>query len=379
MNAVYIDSFNIISSLGHTADSNFSKIKAGESGIKKHLLQNIDDEIIHASLIDELEMEKLSNSIKNQHNYSRFEKLLIASIADAGTKSSIDFSTSETIFIISTTKGNISLLETEAVSDELIHRMSLSTSAKKVAHYFNNPNEPIVISNACISGVVAIMHGSQLLQDGNYKNAVVAGADVISKFVYSGFKSFQALSAGGCSPFSNNRDGINLGEAAATILLTTSKVGEVSVLEGSISNDSNHISGPSRSGAELSHAINSAIHKSGINKSQLGFISAHGTATLYNDEMEAKAFDISELNHVPVNSLKGYFGHTLGAAGILESIISIQSLQNDIIIPTKGFTERGVSVEVNIINQLIHQSNTHCLKTASGFGGCNAALIFSKS
>jgi 3-oxoacyl-[acyl-carrier-protein] synthase-1 len=116
----------------------------------------------------------------------------------------------------------------------------------------------------------------------------------------------------------------------------------------------------------------------GLTAKDIDLISAHGTATLYNDEMEAKAITLANLQSVPVNSLKGYYGHTLGAAGIIESIISIRSLKENMIIPTLGFQNLGVSNPINVCSSLYKTSLKNCLKTASGFGGCNAAMIFSK-
>jgi 3-oxoacyl-[acyl-carrier-protein] synthase-1 len=146
-----------------------------------------------------------------------------------------------------------------------------------------------------------------------------------------------------------------------------------------LSNDANHISGPSRTGEELAQAIQIALTTSDMTADDIDFISAHGTATLYNDEMEAKAFTVANLGHVPMNSLKGYFGHTLGAAGIVEMIISMHSLLNNELVPTFGFHELGVSKPINVIKQIESKELTTCLKTASGFGGCNAAVILNKN
>ena len=126
------------------------------------------------------------------------------------------------------------------------------------------------------------------------------------------------------------------------------------------------------------NAIKIAMDDAGLSANDIDFISAHGTATLYNDEMEAKAIASAKLESSPVNSLKGFYGHTLGAAGLIESIISIESLKQNIVIPTKGFEEIGVSKQINICDEIIQAPLQHCLKTASGFGGCNAAVIFSK-
>ena len=384
MKAVSVDAMNIISKVGNTSEETFANILNGMTGVELHHRKDIDDEPIWASLIDDLNYRKLTSFIDQPEKYTRFENLQIASISEASKTSNIDLSDPQTIFLFSTTKGNISILEKTSFSDAVAERTSLYHSGKLIAAYFNNTNEPVIISNACISGVVALMHAQRLLKSGIYKNAVVVGADVITQFVYSGFKSFQALSSGRCAPFSAERNGINLGEAAATIILTTdsnseSELNSIKILEGSVTNDSNHISGPSRTGDELKTAIQNSIKRSGVSAEEIGFISAHGTATLYNDEMEAKAFYAAGLGEVPINSLKGYFGHTLGAAGVVESAISILSLIHNTVIPTAGFVSSGVTSDVTICSTPLKINSNYCLKTASGFGGCNAALIFSKS
>ena len=131
--------------------------------------------------------------------------------------------------------------------------------------------------------------GMRLLRSGQYETAVVAGADTISEFILSGFQSFQALSSDICKPFDKDRNGLNLGEGAGTIILSSDQnyCEKIKVLGGGISNDANHISGPSRTGKELSFAISQALKDAGLSADEIGFISAHGTATIYNDEMEA--------------------------------------------------------------------------------------------
>lgn len=381
MRKVFVENHCIISPLGLSSEENFSNLKKGESGVQIHHNSLIDDEPFWASLIDNEKIKSLP--INHGEKYTRFEKLLIGSIQGAIKSSNIDLKDSRTIFIVSTTKGNISILEdNEEINDELKDKLKLFYSANLITEYFNNPNIPIVISNACISGVVALIYARRLLESGQYDNAVVCGADTIGKFVFSGFKSFQALSPGRCKPFSADRNGINLGEAGAAMVLSTSSellvhTKKIQINGGAIANDANHISGPSRTGEELSYSIKRALQDSGLEVDAIDMISAHGTATLYNDDMEAKAITLSGLQNTPVNSLKGYFGHTLGTAGILESIISCMSMMEGIIIPTIGFTDIGVTPNINVCDELINAPIKHCLKTASGFGGCNAALVFS--
>lgn len=377
MTDIFISADNIISPTASTTADNFTQLTKNISGVRQHSSNDISNEVFYAALFGK---DQPFGNYSRQDALTRFEKLLIASIGDALEKSLVNAADNKTILILSTTKGNISLLETEPVSAALHKRISLNTSAAMIAHHFGFVNTPVIVSNACISGIVALLTGMRLIQSGRYDHAVVAGADVISKFVLSGFQSFQAVSSSPCKPFDAARDGINLGEGAATVILSSSKNNSagIKIKGGAVSNDANHISGPSRTGEELNIAITKTMKAAGLPAKDIDFISAHGTATVFNDEMEAKAINLAGLQDVPVNSLKGYYGHTLGAAGLIESAISIQSLKQNTVIPTRGFSNLGVSQPVNVCSSLYNATLKNCLKTASGFGGCNAAIIFSK-
>lgn len=372
---VFIVADNIFSPLGKTTAENFEQLKNSVSGVKQHHDETLSPTPFFASRFDED-----ARFLPSGDGYTKFEHLLIASIADALKNDDIDPKDKKTVLIISSTKGNIALLETEDNNPALQQRIAMSTSAKMIAEHFGFQNQPIIISNACISGVMAIITGMRLLKAGEYENAVIAGADVISKFIVSGFQSFQALSPAVCKPFDKSRDGLNLGEGAATIILSTQQKfeGSIKVKSGSVSNDANHISGPSRTGAELAHAVKQAMNDAGLAAGDIDFISAHGTATVYNDEMEANALALSGLQPVPLNSLKGYYGHTLGAAGLIESVVSLQSLKEKLVIPTLGFEENGVTSAVNVCTSPLQIDAVNFIKTASGFGGCNAAVVIGK-
>jgi len=375
MKDIFICSDNILSPIGSTSAENFVQLSNLVSGIKRHDEGSISEQPFYASLFKGDE-----NFTKEKTAYTKFEQLLIASVSDALKNSSVQPADNKTILIISSTKGNISLLETEKVDASLKTRMALHHSAKLVAEHFQFANKPIVISNACISGLLAIITGMRLIRSGQYDHAVIAGADVISKFVLSGFQSFQAVSSGRCKPFDETRDGINLGEGAATMIISADKTKSkgIKIVSGSVSNDANHISGPSRTGEELFQAIRISMKDAGLSANDIDLISAHGTATVYNDEMEAKAITLAGLEAVPVNSLKGNYGHTLGAAGLIESIISAHSLMQNKVLPTLGFKQMGVSKPLNIPVAIDERPLKNCLKTASGFGGCNAAIVMSK-
>jgi 3-oxoacyl-[acyl-carrier-protein] synthase-1 len=368
MREVWVARDNIVSPLGKSSKENYKNLQQGITG-----LQRMEDPAISSSSI----MAGRIPDIQSSSRISNFEAIGLEALS--GLLQNISLPPDRTLFILSTTKGNIRLLEEGKVNHERIHLHATSAYLAGQVGYKNH----IIVSNACISGVMAIIVAKRFLQSGKYDHAVILGADSLSHFIVSGFQSLQALSNELCKPFDKNRKGINLGEAAAAILLTTNpdKTGGTSTIKisgGGLSNDANHISGPSRTGEELSMAIHQALAEAGVTSKEIDFVSAHGTATLYNDEMESKAFHLAGLNDVPVNSLKGYFGHTLGAAGILETIISIHSLLNNELIPTKGFDQPGVSQPINVIQKLVSTPLAMCLKTASGFGGCNAALMLQK-
>ncbi len=374
----WIAADQIISPLGLTAEENYQAMREGKSGIT--LVEN------SAFSKDPVYLGKIYDSppvqgVNNRTAFTRFERLVILSIQDVLLRIKLDTASAKVIFILSTTKGNIDLMEEGKRERRHVH---LPETARTISQFFANPNTPLVISNACVSGVTAMLLGKQLVESGQYDHAVVTGADVLSRFIVSGFQCLSALSPEPCRPFDKKRKGTTLGEAAGTVVLTSDpgKIGaepKIRILGGGLSNDANHISGPSRTGEELGMAIQRAIKDSGIRREEIDFVSAHGTATLFNDEMEAKAFNLSGLRDTPLNSLKGYFGHTLGAAGVVESVMSIHALLHNELMPTLGYEETGVSVPVNINKRLESRQLTTCLKTASGFGGCNAAMILKKA
>jgi 3-oxoacyl-[acyl-carrier-protein] synthase-1 len=368
MRKVWAIADSIVSPLGFSAEENYGRIKAGETAISDFAFDDDQDNIVKAAAI---------------RNRTSFEGLTffesICSIALDKLFARISLPRDRTLFILSTTKGNIDLLEREPESAE---RIKLYDTAVLLARRFGLQHVQVV-SNACISGVLGLIVAKRFLQSNKYDHAVVLGADILSKFVVSGFRSLQALSSEPCRPFDAARNGISLGEAAAAMVLSAEpqKVAAeytVAMTGEAVTNDANHISGPSRTGEELAAAIVSALNSARIRKADIDFISAHGTATVYNDEMEAKAFFVAGLEGVPLNSLKGYYGHTLGAAGVLESAISVRALLNNDLIGTAGFQTRGVSMPVKVAAKTQPYPLKRILKTASGFGGGNAAVVFEK-
>ncbi len=371
---------NIISPLGQTSKEVYEAIKRGESKAKLHdcvfgLPEPFFGSLLEHELIDSLFFSFYSGKIR----YTYFEKIAILSAFYALEKLDINPDRSDLFFVLSTTKGNIELLENPDGFDN--GRVDMSVSAQLIGAFFGNPNEVVVVSNACTSGVAAQIYADEKLKrNDKYKYAVVIGAEVLSKFIVSGFQSFKALSSQRCKPFDKNRCGLNLGEAAATIVLERSDSpidGCLSILGTGNRNDANHISGPSRTGEGLYLAIQSAMRNKCAEGRRLSFVNAHGTATLYNDDMESWAIFRSGFQDVPTNSLKGYFGHTLGAAGVLECILSGYALQEKKILSTYGFEEEGTIKKITVASELLDSTKGDSfLKIISGFGGSNAAIIY---
>lgn len=378
MSVVYIQSDNIVSPLGFTTEENFDAVVSGKTGLKYYKENTL--EVPEAFCVSHISDDILNSQfakISNQE-VTRFEKMAIFSVYNAIEKTTINPSNSRTAFILSTTKGNVDLLE-KTNSDE---RLFLWHSAQVIAKFFKNENEPLVVSNACISGVTAAIVAKRMLKSGLYDNVIVVGADVVSKFIISGFQSFKALSQEQCKPFDSERVGLNIGEGAATMILgiceTESDLpkGTIILENEAITNDANHISGPSRTGEGLFLGIQQVMKNRSV--SEIGFINAHGTATPYNDEMESIAITRNGLQSVPTQSLKGYFGHTLGAAGLLELLISAKALQQNIVIKSAGYLNSGVTQPLQIITKTESKEIQRCIKMVSGFGGCNAVSLLKK-
>ncbi len=389
MKPVYIINDNIITSLGFTTAENILSLDKGMIGIRTTdnpdlyptpvQLSCADNNLLQMKFAEVLEIYQKSTSV---NSYTRLEKFFILSIHDVLKSRMVNPGNNRTLLVISTTKGNIDLLENRNKSVFNHKRLYLWELGRIIQHFFGFANVPIIISNACISGVVAVMTATRFLKSGAYDHAVVTGGDIASEFVISGFQSFQAISPNPCKPFDLNRTGLSLGEGCGTMVLSVnpemSGPSPVCVAGAATSNDANHISGPSRTGEELSWAISQAMKQAGVNPDEVSYISAHGTATPFNDEMESKAIEFSGLSHIPVNSFKGYWGHTLGAAGLVESVAAVNSVRNNFLYRSAGFEIPGVPAPLNVITANHHEELSLCLKTASGFGGCNAAILYQK-
>lgn len=372
---VFIAGTNIFSPLGETTRENFNNAIDGKSSVRLVTEKEVCKNPAYLSVFSKDQREKLEKD--EPEKMSRFEKMCVKSMDLAITDAGITID-DKTGFILSTTKGNVGIVDgSESFENS---KLELFTSAEVLAKRFNVLTKSVVISNACISGALGIVIGARMIESGKFETVIVSGGDVLSDFIVSGFQTLKAIGSTRCRPFDKNRDGINLGECASTVILTKKDefagADPVVYAAGAFFSDANHISGPSRTAEGLYRSIKRVIED---NRSSITFISAHGTATVFNDEMEAIGFDRAELNKVPAFSLKGNLGHTLGAAGLTEVAFSIECLRNGTVPATLGYEEHGVSTKITVTREnLALDEPKGFLKTASGFGGCNCALVIKK-
>ncbi|OXB24091.1 beta-ketoacyl synthase [Flavobacterium tructae] len=373
---IYITQTNCITPLGFDVESNVEAILRGDSGIQLQNDISLMPHSFYASIISDEKLNSAFAKISTETKYSRLEKMMILALEPIIKNSGVELN-SKAAFILSTTKGNVTALKND--SADSFNNAHLDVLAKNVAAFFGFQTPPIVVSNACVSGILAISIAKRMIQSGLYDHAFVVAGDEVSEFVLSGFNAFQAMSDLPCKPYSKNRTGVSLGEATAAVLVTAETANaKIKVIGDSSINDANHISGPSRTGEGLFRSIQNALKEAQIEADKIDYISAHGTATPFNDEMEAIALNRLGLQNVPVNSLKGFYGHTLGASGLLETVIAIESANQNRLFESKGFDEMGVSEPINVIEKKEEKTIDFFLKTASGFGGCNTAVIFEK-
>ena len=384
----YIIADNVLSPLGSTTAANFEAVRAGRSSLARYAGRSKRPRVGASAGMDAFVASRFSDDQRQAlmvDGLTRFESLVYHSVSEALTHCTIDVASRRTLLVISTTKANV-----EHLSSPDYERLQPAESAKRIASRLGVTTPPLVVCNACISGVAALVTAQRLLMAGLYDTIIVTGCDIISHFIVSGFQSLKALSPEPCRPFDIDRIGMNLGEAAATIILTNGEglmvngeglmvngywllvSDQWSMVSGAIRNDAYHTSSPSPKGDGCASAIRYVID--GTDPRSLSAVNAHGTATLFNDQMESVALAATGLSQTPTNSLKGYFGHTLGASGILETIITMHSVASGELPATRGFSESGVSGKMTLSASPMAVSGHSFVKVISGFGGCNAAL-----
>lgn len=293
---------------------------------------------------------------------------------------------------IGTTIGN-------AVADELFYSDFLfnrfpdmhsiktylrANPADMVAQHFNLKSLRQCIANACSSGAVAIGQAAEWIENGICDIAIAGGADILCRVIYNGFISLKITDSQPCRPFDKNRQGLNLGEGAGIVILESDQVArqrdaQVHAILCGYGNcsDAFHISAPKRDGFGLERAIDMALGQAGINHDDIAFINAHGTATPENDRVEGALFS-RLFPCTPFHSTKGYTGHTLGAAGAIEAIITIEELKRQKIAANVGFHVPDPEFDVDPVIENTLVNGEYALSDSVAFGGNNAVLVFQK-
>ncbi len=264
-------------------------------------------------------------------------------------------------------------------------------AAKYIADHFSLNQPGLIVNAACASSTIALSRAAGRIAAGFDDCILVWGAEIISEFVFAGFASIKALTPDCCRPFDKLRNGLILGEGAAALLLMSAEKAEetgskpLARISGwGVANDAVHLTAPAADGHGLYEACNRALQRASLKPENIAAINAHGTATIHNDKMEIAAFTKlfrknGNQKKIPLHSIKGALGHTLGAAGALETTIAINSLQEQRLPPTVGL----IQPEIEICNQVAPEiqpfSGKNLLLTNSGFGGVNAALILQRT
>jgi 3-oxoacyl-[acyl-carrier-protein] synthase II len=241
----------------------------------------------------------------------------------------------------------------------------------------------VEVSAACASSTLGLAVGADLISSGMSCSVLVVAADIVSRFSFLGFNALNALSPGACRPFDKDRDGLLLGDGAAAVLLADGdyvRLAErrpLARLSGwGVANDATHITAPARDGRGLIAAIDSALKRARLEPRGIGAFSAHGTGTVYNDAMELTALDaVFGDRPFPVFSIKGAVGHTLGAAGGIEALVSARALVEGLVPPTLGLEHPEPKAHGRVSGEAQKFSSKRIMKTNSGFGGVNVALI----
>jgi 3-oxoacyl-[acyl-carrier-protein] synthase II len=294
---------------------------------------------------------------------------------------------SDASLITATTKGGIDNLERLRRGEHAeLEDISLSSIPRMISKKLGLLREGANISASCASSAIAVAQGAGLIALGRADAVLVCCMDLVSEFTFSGFSSLKALSPVPCKPFDRDRQGLSLGEGAAALLLMSSErarqenrppIGRV--LGWGIAGDAVHITAPDKDGRGLVRAVLRAVRMAGLKPGEIAAVSAHGTGTLYNDLMEMTAFlRVFGKRRVPVYSVKGALGHSLGATGGIEVALGLQALSTRILPPTVGLTHPMDQAKDRVRFEPHYVSGDYLLTSNSGFGGINAALVLAR-
>ncbi|MAM28299.1 MAG: beta-ACP synthase [Flavobacteriaceae bacterium] len=391
---IAITGIGIVSALGTGVAANRERLLHSESGLS--LLQKVESTYQNKIVVGEVTAtnQELTQTLNlpTKHNYTRTALLGCIAAKEAVKQAGIeDIKEFKTGLVSATTVGGMDQTERyfkQFAAHPDTHRYISShhagDSTEKIADQLQISEFTTTISTACSSAANAIMLGARLIKAGKLDRVVVGGTDALSKFTLNGFKSLLLLSDDHCRPFDANRDGLNLGEAAAYLVLESEKAAKGKQILGYVSgygnaNDAHHQTASSENGEGAFLAMQKALQVAGLKPSQIDYVNAHGTATPNNDLSESVALQRIFGENIPdFGSTKAFTGHTLAAAGAVEAVFSIVALQEQQLFANLNFTEPMPETGLMPVQTLQKKNIQYVLSNSFGFGGNCTSLIFSK-
>ncbi|PIF32161.1 3-oxoacyl-[acyl-carrier-protein] synthase-1 [Flavobacterium sp. 9] len=395
---VAITGMGIISSIGNSVEENFISLIENKIAITR--IENIST--VHADVIKVGEIKKTNAELVNElelsddNNFSRTAMIgafaAKQAVQNAGITSINEFRTG---LISATSVGGMDMTEKHYYDyfkdPELTKYISCHDGgdvAEKIAEELGLKGMVTTISTACSSAANSIMLGARLIKNGKLDRVIVGGTDALAKFTINGFKTLMILSDDYNKPFDNNRKGLNLGEAAAYLVLESDEIVEkqnkkvlARVSGYGNANDAFHQTASSENGDGAYLAMKKAFEVSGLRPSEIDYINVHGTATPNNDLSEGRALlRIYGDEKVPdFSSTKPFTGHTLAAAAATEAVYSVLAIQNSVVYPNLNFETPMEEFDLKPQTSLKMKNIEHVLSNSFGFGGNCSTLIFSKS
>lgn len=387
----------IISAIGNNVAENYEALINRKEGITR--VDNI--ETIHRDEIMVGEVKFTNDELISQlnlppeNNYSRTAMLGVIAAKEAFANAVItDIKKYKTGIVSGTSVGGMDMTEkyyyeylTDKAPQKYIESHHAGDSTQKIAQQLGIEESLVTtISTACSSAANAIMLGARLIKSGKLDRVLVGGADCLSKFTINGFKTLMILSDTFNTPFDENRKGLNLGEAAAFLVLESDAVVKaenkkvLAYVKGyGNANDAFHQTASSDDGDGATLAMEKALKVANLKPSEIDYINAHGTATGNNDLSEGRAILRVFGEEMPeFSSTKAYTGHTLAAAGAIEAIYSVLALQNNVIFPNLNFKTPMKEFSMIPQTELKHKELKTVLSNSLGFGGNCSTVIFSK-
>lgn len=393
---VVVTGIGIISSIGNNLQETFNSLVEKRSGIGKiKILETVrkDEFLLGEIKLDHNQLIELAK-VDPDKPWTRTALLGIIAAKQAIQDAKIDVNQS-TALVSASTVGGMDRSElyykdflTEAVHKNYIDTHHAGSSTEMIAEQCGLNGLITTISTACSSSLNSIMFGARLIVNGKTKTAIVGGTDALSKFTLNGFNTLMILDKEHCRPFDKSRMGLNLGEGSAFLVLeekdsalATGKKIYAEVSGYANANDAHHQTASSEDGKGPYLAMKNALESAGIEPSEIDYINAHGTGTGNNDLTEGIAIKRLFGKNIPLfSSTKAYTGHTLGAAGVIESVIAILSLTNKLAFPNINFKDAIEELGIVPVTEVMKIENIgHVLTNSFGFGGNDSSVIFSST